>query len=101
MTARLSKAERTKGWTMVSVCQVSFFSYAYFCSYIRDSYRDPQARPDVLSAAHPHSLYGNDMCATGRTLDMLTQDFSEFYKDHVLHKNFAKLVLNSNEGKAV
>jgi ribulose-5-phosphate 4-epimerase/fuculose-1-phosphate aldolase len=32
---------------------------------------------------------------------MLTQDFCVFYKDHVLHKNFAGLVLDSNEGKAI
>jgi ribulose-5-phosphate 4-epimerase/fuculose-1-phosphate aldolase len=58
-------------------------------------------RPDVLCAAHSHSLYGRAMCATGRTLDMLTQDFCVFYEDHVLHENFAGLVLNSNEGKAI
>ncbi|KAJ8116682.1 hypothetical protein OPT61_g1933 [Boeremia exigua] len=59
------------------------------------------ARPDVLCAAHSHSLYGRAMCATGRTLDMLTQDFCVFYNDHVLHENFAGLVLDSNEGKAI
>lgn len=60
-----------------------------------------KARPDVLCAAHSHSLYGRAMCATGRTLDMLTQDFCVFYKDHVLHENFAGLILDSNEGKAI
>jgi ribulose-5-phosphate 4-epimerase/fuculose-1-phosphate aldolase len=60
-----------------------------------------KTRPDVLCAAHSHSLYGRAMCATGRTLDMLTQDFCVFYKDRVLHENFAGLVLDSNEGKAI
>ncbi|KAF3043563.1 hypothetical protein E8E11_007796 [Didymella keratinophila] len=60
-----------------------------------------KARPDVLCAAHSHSLYGRAMCATGRMLDMLTQDFYVFYKDHVLHENFVGLVLDSNEGKAI
>jgi len=31
-----------------------------------------KARPDVICAAHAHSVYGRAMCATGRTLDMLT-----------------------------
>ncbi len=44
-----------------------------------------KARPDVLCAAHCHSLYGRAMCATGRTLDMLTQDFCVFYNDHVVY----------------
>lgn len=44
-----------------------------------------KARPDVLCAAHCHSTYGRAMCATGRTLDMLTQDFCTFYQDHVLY----------------
>ncbi|KAH7113325.1 class II aldolase/adducin domain protein [Dendryphion nanum] len=60
-----------------------------------------KARPEVLCAAHSHSLYGRAMCATGRTLDMLTQDFCVFYKDHVLYSNFAGLVLASDEGKAI
>lgn len=44
-----------------------------------------KARPDVLCAAHCHSVYGRAMCATGRTLQMLTQDFCTFYNDHVLY----------------
>ncbi|KAF2012908.1 class II aldolase/adducin domain protein [Aaosphaeria arxii CBS 175.79] len=60
-----------------------------------------KARPDVLCAAHSHSLYGRAMSATGRTLDMLTQDFCVFYNDHVLYSNFAGLVLNTDEGKAI
>lgn len=60
-----------------------------------------KARPDVLCAAHSHSLYGRAMCATGRTLDMLTQDFCVFWNDHVLYTNFAGLVLAPAEGKAI
>lgn len=44
-----------------------------------------KARPDVLCAAHCHSVYGRAMCATGSTLQMLTQDFCTFYEDHVLY----------------
>lgn len=44
-----------------------------------------KARPDVLCAAHCHSIYGRAMCATGGTLEMLTQDFCCFFNDHVLY----------------
>lgn len=59
------------------------------------------ARPDVLCAAHSHSMYGRAMCATGRTLDMLTQDFCIFYEDHVLYPNFSGVVLATEEGKRI
>lgn len=60
-----------------------------------------KARPDVLCAAHSHTTYGRAMCATGRTLDMLTQDFCVFYNDHVLYPNFAGVVLAAEEGKQI
>jgi ribulose-5-phosphate 4-epimerase/fuculose-1-phosphate aldolase len=44
------------------------------------------ARPDVVCAAHSHSTYGRAFCATGRTLDLLTQDSCNFYNDHVLYE---------------
>ncbi|EEA25120.1 hypothetical protein TMatcc_006655 [Talaromyces marneffei ATCC 18224] len=59
------------------------------------------ARSDVLCAAHSHSVYGRAFCATGRTLDMLTQDSCVFYNDHILYSNFAGVVLASEEGKAI
>ncbi|KAF4493285.1 class ii aldolase adducin domain containing protein [Fusarium agapanthi] len=60
-----------------------------------------KARPDVLCAAHSHSTYGRAFCATGRTLDMLTQDFCVFWNDHILWSNFAGLVLAPAEAKAI
>ncbi|CAK7207313.1 hypothetical protein SEUCBS139899_010123 [Sporothrix eucalyptigena] len=59
------------------------------------------ARRDVLCAAHCHSLYGRAMCATGRGLDMLTQDFCVFYNDHIVYPNFAGLVLATDEGRDI
>ncbi|TVY15778.1 4-hydroxy-3-prenylphenylpyruvate oxygenase/4-hydroxy-3-prenylbenzoate synthase [Lachnellula arida] len=59
------------------------------------------ARPDVGCAAHSHSVYGRAFCATGRTLDMLTQDSCVFYNDHVLYDNFQGVVLASDEGKHI
>jgi hypothetical protein len=38
------------------------------------------ARPDVLCAAHSHSLYGRAFCTLGRPLDIITQDSCAFYK---------------------
>lgn len=38
-----------------------------------------KARPDVLCAAHSHSIYGRSFCSLGRTLDMITQDSCSFY----------------------
>ncbi|KAK5120743.1 hypothetical protein LTR85_006101 [Meristemomyces frigidus] len=60
-----------------------------------------KARPDVLCAAHSHSMYGRAFCATGRTLDPLTQDACVFYNDHVLYSNFAGVVLASEEGRSI
>ena len=38
-----------------------------------------QARPDVLCAAHSHSIHGRAFCALGRKLDIITQDSCAFY----------------------
>lgn len=38
-----------------------------------------EARPDVLCAAHSHSIYGRSFCTLGRTLDIITQDACSFY----------------------
>ncbi|KAG4436733.1 hypothetical protein IFR05_007787 [Cadophora sp. M221] len=59
------------------------------------------ARQDVVCAAHSHSTYGRAFCATGRTLDPITQDSCVFYNDHVLYPTFAGVVLASDEGKHI
>ena len=43
-----------------------------------------QARPDVMSAAHAHSLYGKAFSSLGIPLAPITQDACQFYDDHVL-----------------
>src|SRR3984885_621380 len=40
------------------------------------------ARPEVVAAAHAHSLYGKPWSSFGRLLDPLTQDACAFYEDH-------------------
>lgn len=43
-----------------------------------------QARPDVMAAAHSHSIYGRSFCALGKKLDTITQDSCAFHDDHVV-----------------
>ncbi|KAL4924853.1 class II aldolase/adducin N-terminal [Aspergillus undulatus] len=59
------------------------------------------ARPDVLCAAHSHSLYGRAFCTLGRELDIITQDSCAFYNDHVVYTQFNGIVLAEEEGKNI
>ncbi|KAJ6458279.1 class II aldolase/adducin domain-containing protein [Mycena sanguinolenta] len=59
------------------------------------------ARPDVLCAAHSHSLYGKAFSTLGRTLDPISQDACAFYEDHALYKQFNGIVLDEAEGLAI
>ncbi|MGY6499639.1 MAG: class II aldolase/adducin family protein [Acidimicrobiales bacterium] len=59
------------------------------------------ARPDVVAAAHAHSIYGKAWSSLGRTLDPLTQDSCAFYDDHVLFDDFTGVVLDTEEGKRI
>jgi len=60
-----------------------------------------QARPDVIAAAHAHSLYGKAWSTLGRLLDPLTQDACAFYEDHALHADYSGVVLDIQEGKRI
>jgi ribulose-5-phosphate 4-epimerase/fuculose-1-phosphate aldolase len=57
-----------------------------------------RARPDVVAAAHSHSLYGKAFSALGRPLEMITQDHCDFYRDHALYDGFRGVVLDREEG---
>ena len=59
------------------------------------------ARPDVVAAAHTHSLYGKSWSSLGRKLDPLTQDSCAFYEDHALFDDFTGVVLDVNEGDRI
>lgn len=37
------------------------------------------ARPDVVCAAHSHTVHGRAFCALGQPLDMISQDACAFY----------------------
>jgi len=43
-----------------------------------------EARPDVVAAAHSHSLYGKSFSSLGIPLAPLTQDACVFYEDHTV-----------------
>ncbi|BAT51184.1 hypothetical protein NOS3756_01060 [Nostoc sp. NIES-3756] len=58
-----------------------------------------EARPDVVAAAHAHSIYGKAWSSLGRLLDPLTQDACAFYEDHALLDDYTGVVLESSEGK--
>lgn len=59
------------------------------------------ARPDVVAAAHAHSVYGKAWSALGRLLDPLTQDACTFYGDHGLFDDYTGVVLELDEGKRI
>ncbi|MFN5604107.1 MAG: class II aldolase/adducin family protein, partial [Actinomycetes bacterium] len=42
------------------------------------------ARPDVIAAAHAHSVHGKAFSSLGIPLDPITQDACIFYEDHVV-----------------
>lgn len=57
------------------------------------------ARPDVVCAAHAHSMYGKTWSAFGELLEPITQDVCSFYGDHALFDDFTGVVLEPEEGK--
>jgi ribulose-5-phosphate 4-epimerase/fuculose-1-phosphate aldolase len=59
------------------------------------------ARPDVIGAAHAHSLHGKAWSSLGRLIDPITQDACAFYDDHALFDDYTGVVLDTEEGKRI
>src|SRR5271165_6932783 len=59
------------------------------------------ARPDVVAAAHAHSLSGKTWSSLGRLLDPLTQDACAFYEDHVVFDDYTGVVYGTDEGDRI
>ena len=58
------------------------------------------ARPDVVAAAHSHSVHGKAFSSLGITLDPITQDSCIFYEDHTLITAIGgKVVFDIEDGK--
>ncbi|MBO3458336.1 class II aldolase/adducin family protein [Aetokthonos hydrillicola Thurmond2011] len=60
-----------------------------------------EARPDIVAAAHAHSLHGKSWSSLGRLLDPLTQDSCAFYQDHALFTEYNGVVLDTSEGQKI
>ncbi|MEZ5381508.1 MAG: class II aldolase/adducin family protein [Microthrixaceae bacterium] len=59
------------------------------------------ARPDVVAAAHSHSLHGKAFSALHRPLRPLTQDSCIFFEDHVVDTNYGGVADDVAEGKRI
>src|SRR5437899_9427681 len=59
------------------------------------------ARPDVIAAAHSHSVHGKAWSTLRRPLDPLTQDSCAFYEDHSGYHDSTGLVLDLEERKRI
>ncbi|MCW2941685.1 MAG: hypothetical protein JWN00_4670 [Actinomycetia bacterium] len=60
-----------------------------------------QARPDVVAAAHSHSIHGRALSALGQLLEPITQDACAFYQDHGLFDDYTGVVTDLEEGKRI
>jgi ribulose-5-phosphate 4-epimerase/fuculose-1-phosphate aldolase len=60
-----------------------------------------QARPDVVAAAHAHSVHGKAFSSLGRHLDPITQDACAFYEDHAVFDDYTGVVLQTSEGRRI
>ncbi|TPI29743.1 class II aldolase/adducin family protein [Mesorhizobium sp. B3-1-9] len=59
------------------------------------------ARPDVVAAAHAHSIYGKAWSAVGRLLDPITQDACAFYEDHIFFNDTRVLITEASEAARI
>jgi ribulose-5-phosphate 4-epimerase/fuculose-1-phosphate aldolase len=60
-----------------------------------------RARPDVVSAAHAHSIYGKTWSSLGRLLDPITQDACAFFEDHALFAEQTGVVVKPDVGERI
>ncbi|MCU1379145.1 MAG: class aldolase/adducin family protein [Acidimicrobiales bacterium] len=58
-------------------------------------------RPDVVAAAHSHSMHGKAWSTLGRPLDAITQDSCAFFEDHGVFDDYTGVVLDTEEGKRI
>jgi ribulose-5-phosphate 4-epimerase/fuculose-1-phosphate aldolase len=59
------------------------------------------ARPEVVAAAHAHSIYGKSFSSLGKLLDPITQDACAFFEDHGLYDNFGGVANDVEEGHRI
>ena len=59
------------------------------------------ARPDIVAAAHTHSIYGKAWSAVGRLIDPISQDACAFFEDHVFFDDTKVLITEASEGASL
>ncbi|GHF19962.1 MULTISPECIES: class II aldolase/adducin family protein [Streptomyces] len=59
------------------------------------------ARPDIVAAAHSHSLHGKALAALGQPLLPITQDACLFFEDNVVVPDFQGIVYDPAEGARI
>jgi ribulose-5-phosphate 4-epimerase/fuculose-1-phosphate aldolase len=59
------------------------------------------ARPDIVAAAHAHSIYGKAFSCLGKHLDPITQDACAFYEDHGLYNDYGGVANDTEEGQRI
>ncbi len=60
-----------------------------------------QARPEVVAAAHSHSVHGKAFAALHRPLRPLTQDACIFFEDHGVYADYGGVADDIEEGKRI
>jgi ribulose-5-phosphate 4-epimerase/fuculose-1-phosphate aldolase len=59
------------------------------------------ARPDVVSAAHSHSIHGKALAVLQQEILPITQDALVFFEDNVVVPDFNGVVLDIEEGRRI
>jgi ribulose-5-phosphate 4-epimerase/fuculose-1-phosphate aldolase len=60
-----------------------------------------EAFPDLNAAAHSHAPNGRPWSATGRFVEMTSQDACAFFETQVLFERFSGVVLDPDEGRRI
>ncbi|KAJ9121290.1 hypothetical protein QFC24_004626 [Naganishia onofrii] len=60
-----------------------------------------EARHDIESVAHCHSIHAKAWTAFGTSIDMLSQDSCMFYNNVAVYENFGGIVLAAEEGRNI
>ncbi|KAK7472389.1 hypothetical protein VKT23_000504 [Stygiomarasmius scandens] len=60
-----------------------------------------KARPDIVAAAHCHSIYGKTWSVFGKPIECLQQDGCMFYENLSVYENYGGVVLAEHEGNNI
>jgi ribulose-5-phosphate 4-epimerase/fuculose-1-phosphate aldolase len=59
------------------------------------------AHPEIVAAAHAHSLYGKTWASLGRVLDPISQDACALYQNHAVFDDFTGVVVETEVGDRI